>query len=281
MTINLNGLGLDHGEYYILLLGATAGMMLLAAATSLMTIFLGIELLSISLYVLSGFARTALRSQESAMKYLLLGGFATGFLLYGMALIYGATGSTTLRGIAAFTTASGLGASGNVLLLLGIGFLSVGLAFKASAAPFHMWTPDVYEGAPTLVTTFMSVATKSAAFAAIGRVFIATFPSIASRWYFPLALIAIFSLFIGNLVAITQDNLKRMLAVIMTIVSFYYDLRVVVVMLAAPDETAVEKERVGISTGTVLGAAAAATIILGIFPAVVLNWATHAASLHF
>src|SRR5436309_6775925 len=208
----LRALDLDFGEYYILLLGATAGMMLLAAATSLMTIFLGIELLSISLYVLSGFARTAPRSQESAMKYLLLGGFASGFLLYGMALIYGATGSTTLRGIAAFTTASGLGASSNVLLLLGIGFLSVGLAFKASAAPFHMWTPDVYEGAPTLVTTFMSVATKSAAFAAIGRVFIATFPSIAARWYFPLAIIAIFSLFIGNLVAITEDNLKRMLA---------------------------------------------------------------------
>src|SRR5438552_5951515 len=190
----LEALDLDYGEYYILILGATAGMMLLAAATSLMTIFLGIELLSISLYVLSGFARTALRSQESALKYLLLGGFATGFLLYGMALIYGATGSTTLRGIAAYTTAA---ASSNVLLLLGIGFLSVGLAFKASAAPFHMWTPDVYEGAPTLVTTFMSVATKSAAFAAIGRVFIATFPSIASRWYFPLALIAIFSLFSG------------------------------------------------------------------------------------
>src|SRR5437016_1450954 len=163
----LHALDLDYGEYYILILGATAGMMLLAAAVSLMTIFLGIELLSISLYVLSGFARTALRSQESAMKYLLLGGFATGFLLYGMALIYGATGSTTLRGIAAVTTALGAGASSNVLLLLGIGFLSVGLAFKASAAPFHMWTPDVYEGAPTLVTTFMSVATKSAAFAAI------------------------------------------------------------------------------------------------------------------
>src|SRR5438309_2426340 len=207
----LRAFDLDYGEYYILLLGATAGMMLLAAATSLMTIFLSIELLSISLYVLSGFARAAQRSQESALKYLLLGGFATGFLLYGMALIYGATGSTTLRGIAAMVTA-GSGASGNVLLLLGIGFLSVGLAFKASAAPFHMWTPDVYEGAPTIVTTFMSVATKSAAFAAIGRVFIATFPSLATRWYFPLALIAIFSLFIGNLVAITQDNLKRILA---------------------------------------------------------------------
>ena len=385
----LRALELDYGEYYILLLGATAGMMLLAAATSLMTIFLGIELLSISLYVLSGFARTALRSQESALKYLLLGGFATGFLLYGMALIYGATGSTTLRGIAAFTTAA---ASSNVLLLLGIGFLSVGLAFKASAAPFHMWTPDVYEGAPTVVTTFMSVATKSAAFAAIGRVFIATFPSIASRWYFPLALIAIFSLFIGNLVAITQDNLKRMLAysgiahagyillgvlpgtaqgftatlfyiaaysvmnfgafavvtaigaggeqtaelsywrglfyrrpflatvmtifmislagipptvgffaklfvfqalvtaqiwaplvvaVIMTIVSFYYYLRVIVVMLTVPEEAVVEQHSVGFSTTTVLGAAALATIVLGIFPAVVLDWATHAASLHF
>jgi NADH-quinone oxidoreductase subunit N len=385
----LRALELDYGEYYILLLGATAGMMLLAAATSLMTIFLGIELLSISLYVLSGFARTALRSQESALKYLLLGGFATGFLLYGMALIYGATGSTTLRGIAAYTTAA---ASSNVLLLLGIGFLTVGLAFKASAAPFHMWTPDVYEGAPTIVTTFMSVATKSAAFAAIGRVFIATFPSLSSRWYFPLALIAIFSLFIGNLVAITQDNLKRMLAysgiahagyillgilpgtaqgftaslfyivayavmnfgafavvtaigaggeqtaelsywrglfyrrpflatvmtifmislagipptvgffaklfvfqalvtaqiwaplvvaVIMTIVSFYYYLRVVVVMLTAPEEAVVEQHSLGVSTSTVLGAVALATILLGIFPAVVLDWATHAASLHF
>src|SRR5256714_6929567 len=111
--------------------------------------------------------------------------------------------------MAALTTPA---ASGNVLLLVGIALLTVGLAFKVSAAPFHMWTPDVYEGAPTLVTTFMSVATKAAAFAAIGRIFIATFPSISSRWYFPLALIAIFSLFIGNLVAITQDNIKRMLA---------------------------------------------------------------------
>jgi NADH-quinone oxidoreductase subunit N len=387
----LRALELDHGEYYILLLGATAGMMLLAAATSLMTIFLGIELLSISLYVLSGFARSAKRSQESALKYLLLGGFATGFLLYGMALIYGATGSTTLRGIASFVTGSS-GASGNVLLLLGIGFLSVGLAFKASAAPFHMWTPDVYEGAPTVVTTFMSVATKSAAFAAIGRVFIATFPSISIRWYFPLALIAIFSLFIGNLVAIIEDNLKRLLAysgiahagyillgilpgtaagfsasvfyiaayavmnfgafavitalgaegepsadinywrglfyrrpflatvmtifmlslagipptvgffaklfvfqalvnariwaplvvaVVMTIVSFYYYLRVVVVMLAPADEAVAPKPRVGISTSGVLGVAAVATIALGVFPTTVLDWASHAASLHF
>jgi NADH-quinone oxidoreductase subunit N len=387
----LRALDLDYGEYYILLLGATAGMMLLAAATSLMTIFLGIELLSICLYVLSGFARTAQRSQESALKYLLLGGFATGFLLYGMALIYGATGSTSLRGIAAFV-ASGNGATSNVVLLLGIGFLSVGLAFKASAAPFHMWTPDVYEGSPTIVTTFMSVATKSAAFAAVGRVFISTFPSLATRWYFALALIAMLSLLIGNLVAITEDNLKRMLAysgvahagyillgilpgtaqgfsatlfyiaayavmnfgafavitalgsagetsadigywrglfyrrpflatvmtifmlslagipptvgffaklfvfqalvntqlwaplivaVIMTIVSFYYYLRVVVTMLAAPDEAVAPPARVGFPTGTVLGAAAVATIGLGIVPGVILDWATRAASLHF
>jgi NADH-quinone oxidoreductase subunit N len=205
----LRALSLDYGEFYALLLAATGGMMLLAAATSLMTIFLGIELLSIALYVLSSFARTELRSQEAGLKYLLLGGFATGFLLYGMALTYGATGSTTLRGIASFATAN---QAGNVLLLVGIGFMAVGLAFKASAAPFHMWTPDVYEGAPTLVTTFMSVATKAAAFAAIGRVFVAALPGVKADWYVPLVFIAVVSLLIGNVVAITQDNIKRLLA---------------------------------------------------------------------
>jgi NADH-quinone oxidoreductase subunit N len=205
----LRARAMHFGEYYALLLAATAGMMLLAAATSLMTIFVGIELLSIALYVLSSFARGQLRSQEAGMKYLLLGGFASGFLLYGMALIYGATGSTTLRGIAAFV--SGLNGI-NILLLAGIGFLAVGLAFKASAAPFHMWTPDVYEGAPTVVTTFMSVATKAAAFAAIGRVFVATFPQVRGDWYSVLAGIAIVSLGIGNFVALTQNNLKRLLA---------------------------------------------------------------------
>jgi NADH-quinone oxidoreductase subunit N len=204
----LRSQGMEHGEYYALTLSAVAGMMLLAAATSLMTIFLGIELLSIALYVLASFARRNPRSQEAGLKYLLLGGFASGFLLYGMALIYAATGSTTLHGIAQFVGASG----GSALLLVGIGFLAVGLAFKASAAPFHMWTPDVYQGAPTVVTTFMSVATKAAAFAAIGRIFIAAFPSIRSQWYFPLAFVAIVSLGIGNFVAITQSNLKRLLA---------------------------------------------------------------------
>src|SRR5207245_6206926 len=140
---------------------------------------------------------------------LLLGGFATGFLLYGMALIYGATGSTTLLGIRAFVTAS---SGTNVLLLLGIGFLSVGLAFKASAAPFHMWTPDVYEGAPTIVTTFMSVATKAAAFAAVGRIFVATLPSLEAEWYVPLALLAVLPMSIGNVVALTDSHLERQLS---------------------------------------------------------------------
>jgi NADH-quinone oxidoreductase subunit N len=206
----LRARGIAFGEFYALTLSATAGMMLLAAATSLMTIFLGIELLSLALYVLSAFARSDLRGQEAAMKYLLLGGFASGFLLYGMALLYGATGSTTLSGIAAFLKASDQAAS--PLLLLGVGLLAVGLAFKVSAAPFHMWTPDVYEGAPTLVTAFMSVATKVAAFAALLRVFLVAVPAVHVQWTVILSVVALFSMLIGSVVALAQDNLKRLLA---------------------------------------------------------------------
>ncbi len=206
----LRARGIAFGEFYPLTLSATAGMMLLAAATSLMTIFLGIELLSLALYVLSAFARSELRGQEAAMKYLLLGGFASGFLLYGMALLYGATGSTTLGGIAAFLKGGDQAAS--PLLLLGVGLLAVGLAFKASAAPFHMWTPDVYEGAPTLVTGFMSVATKVAAFAAVLRVFLVAVPAVHVQWTVILSVVAMFSMLIGSVVALAQDNLKRLLA---------------------------------------------------------------------
>ncbi len=201
---------LVFGEFYVLVLAATAGMMLLAAATSLMTIFLGIELLSLALYVLCGFARSELRAQEAAMKYLLLGGFASGFLLYGMALLYGATGSTTLRGIAAF-----LKAADNPslpLVLLGVGLLAVGFAFKVSAAPFHMWTPDVYEGAPTLVTAFMSVATKVAAFAALLRVYLVAVQAVHVEWTVILGVVAMLSMSIGSVVAMAQANLKRLLA---------------------------------------------------------------------
>src|SRR5947207_1341218 len=216
-------------------------MMLLAAATSLMTIFLGIELLSISLYVLSGFARTALRSQESAMKYLLLGGFASGFLLYGMALIYGATGSTTLRGIAAFTTASGLGASSNVLLLLGIGFLSVGLAFKASEAPFHMWTPDVYEAAPALgaggertaeLSYWRGLFYRRPFLATVMTIFMLSLAGIPPTVGFFAKLLVFRALVDAQIWA------PLIVAVIMTIVSFYYYLRVIVGVVAAPDAAA-------------------------------------------
>jgi NADH-quinone oxidoreductase subunit N len=206
----LKARGLDFGEFYPLVLSAVAGMMLLAAATSLMTIFLGIELLSLALYVLCAFARSDPKGQEAALKYLLLGGFASGFLLYGMALMYGATGSTTLRGITAFLQASEQPTY--PLLLIGVGLLAIGFAFKVSAAPFHMWTPDVYEGAPTLVTGFMSVATKVAAFAALLRVFLVALPALHLQWTVVLSFVAATSMVLGSVVALAQDNLKRLLA---------------------------------------------------------------------
>jgi NADH-quinone oxidoreductase subunit N len=206
----LNRRGLHYGEYYGLILGASVGMMFLAGADSLITIFLGIELLSISLYILSGFARTEERSQEAAMKYLLLGGFASGILLYGMALIYGETGHTQLPQIAAaLATQNGFI---DPLFIVGVGLLFVGFAFKVSAAPFHFWTPDVYQGAPTSVTTFMSVATKVAAFAALIRTFTYTFADSWPKWNGIVAFVAIISMVLGNVAAITQSSVKRMLA---------------------------------------------------------------------
>jgi NADH-quinone oxidoreductase subunit N len=206
----LNRRGIHHGEYYALLLGASVGMMFLAGADSLMVIFLGIELLSISLYILSGFARTEERSQEAAMKYLLLGGFASGILLYGMVLIYGETGHTQLPQIAAALHSSTRLV--DPLFLVGVGLLFVGFAFKISAAPFHFWTPDVYQGAPTSVTTFMSVATKVAAFTALIRCFSYTFSDSYDKWNGIVAFVAIISMVGGNIAAITQTSIKRMLA---------------------------------------------------------------------
>jgi NADH-quinone oxidoreductase subunit N len=209
----LNRRGIHYGEYYALILAATVGMMLLAGATSLMVIFLAIELLSLALYVLSGFSRHEERSQEAALKYLLLGGFASGFLLFGMALIYGETGHTQLAQIAAAIQAErGI----DPLLLAGVILLFIGFAFKVSAAPFHSWTPDVYQGAPTSVTTFMSVTTKVAAFAALVRVFTYTFDggttNFYTNWEPVVALVAIASMVIGNVAALTQTSVKRMLA---------------------------------------------------------------------
>jgi NADH-quinone oxidoreductase subunit N len=209
----LNRRGIHYGEYYALILAATIGMMLLAGATSLMVIFLAIELLSLALYVLSGFSRHEERSQEAALKYLLLGGFASGFLLFGMALIYGETGHTQLAQISAAIQSE---RAIDPLLLAGVLLLFIGFAFKVSAAPFHSWTPDVYQGAPTSVTTFMSVTTKVAAFAALVRVFTYTFggggTNFYTNWEPVVALVAIVSMVIGNVAALTQTSVKRMLA---------------------------------------------------------------------
>ena len=200
---------LVEAEFHILIMAAVIGMMVLASATSLVTVFLGLELFSIALYILSGFARGENRSQEAAAKYLLVGGFASAFVLYGMALTYGGSGTTVIPDIAARLGAS---ASGNPLILLGIMLMGVGFAFKVSAAPFHMWTPDVYQGAPIPVTAFMSVGTKAAAFAMIVRVFSSGLPHLAPEWQVLLALVSAASMVWGNLAAVAQSSLKRMMA---------------------------------------------------------------------
>jgi NADH-quinone oxidoreductase subunit N len=198
-----------ESEFHLLIMAAVIGMMVLASATSLVTVFLGLELLSIALYIVCGFSRKESRSQEAAAKYLLVGGFASAFVLYGMALIYGGAGTTVIPDIATRLTES---ASGNPLILLGILLMGVGFAFKVSAAPFHMWTPDVYQGAPIPVTAFMSVGTKAAAFAMIVRVFAGGLPHLAPEWQALLAFVAATSIIVGNLAAIAQSSLKRLLA---------------------------------------------------------------------
>ncbi|HEY8796918.1 MAG TPA: NADH-quinone oxidoreductase subunit N [Candidatus Dormibacteraeota bacterium] len=197
------------GEFHVLILAAVIGMMLLASATSLVTAFLGLELLSIALYIVCGYARGETQSQEAAAKYLLVGGFASAFVLYGMALVYGGAGTTLIPDIATTLQAS---SSGNPLILLGIVLMGVGFAFKISAAPFHMWTPDVYQGAPIPVTAFMSVGTKAAGFAMIIRIFAGGLPHLAPEWQVLLAFVAATSMIVGNLMAIAQSSLKRLLA---------------------------------------------------------------------
>ncbi len=198
------------GEYYALILFCTVGMILLASSTDMIMIFLGIEIVSICLYVLTGIRRNDHRSNEAALKYFLLGAFATGFLLYGMTLVYGSTGSTNLFKIAEFI--QNPSAQSNPLLLMGLVLLIIGLGFKVASAPFHMWAPDVYQGAPTPVTAFMAVGPKAAAFAAFFRVFAEAFPEMSPSWETLLSIIAVLSMFVGNLGAIMQTNIKRMLA---------------------------------------------------------------------
>jgi len=196
------------GEYYPLLLFAFVGILVMAAATDLIVLFLGLETMSVAVYVLAGIWKRDARSNEAALKYFVMGAFASGFMLYGIALLYGATGSTVLAEIAA-----GLGgASPNGLALLGMGMLTVGLAFKVSAVPFHLWTPDVYEGAPTSVTAFMSTAVKAAGFAAAVRILSVAFSSAAGHLEIVLSALAIATMTVGNFVALRQTSLKRMLA---------------------------------------------------------------------
>jgi NADH-quinone oxidoreductase subunit N len=203
--------GIERGEYYSLLLMATGGMMLLAQGTDLIVLFLGLELLSITLYVLVGFAYPRLSSEEAAMKYLLIGAFAAGFLVFGIALIYGATGTSNLFDISTALT-QGLAAEDLALLLAGCALVIVGFGYKISMVPFHMWTPDVYEGSPTPVTAFMSVGTKSAGFAALTRFLLQGVGPEYAIWVPAVAVLAALTMIVGNISAVTQTNVKRMLA---------------------------------------------------------------------
>ncbi len=200
---------LVSAESYVLLLLAAGGMMLLAASRDLIIVFLGIELMSIASYVLCGLDRRSSRGAEAALKYFLLGAFSTGFLLYGIALVYGATGSTDIGTIGAMVTGANFN---DPLLLAGIGMLIVGFCFKIAAVPFHMWTPDVYEGAATPITAFMAAAVKAAAFAAFLRVWIEAFPGATAAWVHPLQWLAVITMIGGNVIALQQKSMKRMLA---------------------------------------------------------------------
>lgn len=202
--------GIKIGEYYSLILFCTVGMVLLASSTDMIMIFLGIEIISISLYILAGIRRDDIKSNEAALKYFLLGAFATGFLLYGMALIYGSTGTTKLNLIAKAVSENQL--TSESLMLLGVVLLIIGFGFKVAAVPFHMWAPDVYQGAPTPVTAFMAVGPKAASLAAFYRIMTEAIPELSYSWEILLCIVSILSMFIGNLGAIMQTNIKRLLA---------------------------------------------------------------------
>ncbi len=200
---------MNHAEFYALLLFATAGMLMMSGSNELVMIFLGLEILSIATYVMAGFRRTDLKSNESALKYFLLGSFSSAFFLYGVALIFGATGSTNLLAIKESIRSADIPMS---LVYLSAALMLIALCFKVAVAPFHIWTPDVYEGAPTPVTGFMSVGPKAAGFAVLFRVFLTAFPMIEDRWVSALWLVAALTMVLGNVIALVQPNIKRMLA---------------------------------------------------------------------
>jgi len=200
-------MGLERGEYYTLLLFSVTGMMLMAQAADLIVVFLALELLSIPLYILAAFARPKVESEEAGLKYFLLGAFSAGFVVYGIALVYGATGTTALSGIVA-----AIPSSSTLMLTIGAALILVGLGFKIAAVPFHMWTPDVYQGAPSAVTAFMAAGAKVAGFSALLRIFATAFPSLGSSMSDVLWALAALTMIVGNLIAISQSDIKRLLA---------------------------------------------------------------------
>jgi NADH-quinone oxidoreductase subunit N len=205
----LDTVGEHHGEYYGLILLANCGMYFLAAGTDLITLFIGLELMALCFYVMVGFLRSDKRSNEAAIKYLLLGSFSSGFLVYGFSVLYGLSGSTKLEDISAALAARG---ASDPLVLLALATTSVGLLFKISAVPFHMWAPDAYEGAPTTITAYLAVGSKAASFAFLMRMFMGPLLPARSVWEPILAVVAVASMTVGNLAAITQSNVKRLLA---------------------------------------------------------------------
>jgi NADH-quinone oxidoreductase subunit N len=204
--------GITAAESHVLVLLASSGMMLLVAARDLMIVFLGIELMSISVYALAGINRRSERSAEGALKYFLLGAFSTAFLLYGIALVYGATGTTSLVLIAERTVQYDLGGGHSAFLVAGIALMLVGFGFKVATVPFHMWAPDVYDGAPSPITAYMAATVKAAAFVAFLRVWLEAFPMSFTTWLPAVSGLAIATMIVGNAIGIVQKNLKRMLA---------------------------------------------------------------------
>ena len=201
-------MGWVRGEYYILMLFSIAGAMLMASAANLIVVFLALELLSIPLYIMAAFVPNDASSEEAGLKYFLLGAFAGGFVLYGVALIFGATGATNLIEVVAAAPAT----EKPLFLLIGAALILIGLGFKVAVVPFHMWTPDVYQGAPTPVTAYMAVVAKAGGFAALLRVFISAFPSVSEDLVPVIATLVILTLVVGNLAALAQKNIKRMFA---------------------------------------------------------------------
>jgi NADH-quinone oxidoreductase subunit N len=200
--------GASPGEYYFLILCATLGMMIMAGGIDLITIFIGLETMAVSFYILAGFIKPSQRSNEAAVKYFLLGAFSLGILLYGMSLLYGLSGTTNLRTMATLLT----GQERDPRLVLAVILVVAGVGFKIAAVPFHMWAPDVYEGAPTPVTAFLSVGSKAASFAMLFRIFIEGVPSMSPDWRLLFYVLSVVTMTVGNVAAVSQSNIKRMLA---------------------------------------------------------------------